>query len=107
MGGLISELDWLLPHFQSQLKMIQYFNRIMCTPSNRLLYKIYVWDRNLNESNQINTWSSEVKSILNQHNLTYIFENQQIFSIKDIIYKLKITRRTTGVKGNKFLQVRA
>ena len=91
--GLISELDWLLPHFQSQLKMIQYFNRIMCTPSNRLLYKIYVWDRNLNESNQINTWSSEVKSILNQHNLTYIFENQQIFSIKDIIYKLKTSMR--------------
>ena len=65
----------------------------MCTPSNRLLYKIYVWDRNLNESNQINTWSSEVKSILNQHNLTHIFENQQIFSIKDVIYKLKASMR--------------
>ena len=29
--GLVSELDWLLPHFQTQIKMIQYFNRIMST----------------------------------------------------------------------------
>ena len=25
--GLVSELDWLLPHFQSRIKMIQYYNR--------------------------------------------------------------------------------
>ena len=39
--GLVSELDWLLPRYQSHLKMIQFFGRIMCTPSNRLLFKVY------------------------------------------------------------------
>ena len=37
--------------------------------------------------------SSEVKSILHQHNLVYVFENQQIFSIKEIILKLKSSMR--------------
>ena len=40
--GLISELDWLLPQFQSQIRMIQHFGRIMCTSSDRLMYRIYV-----------------------------------------------------------------
>ena len=87
--GLISELSWLLPRYQSHIKMIQFFNRIMCTPSNRLLYKVYMWDRNLNESKQINTWSAEIKSILNEHNLAHIFEQQQIFPLKQTIIKLK------------------
>ena len=73
--------------------MIQYFGRIMCTRSNRLMYKIYIWDRKLNESHQIVTWSSEVKSILHQHNLAYIFENQQIFSNKEITSQLKSSMR--------------
>ena len=87
--GLISELDWLLPQFQSQIKMIQHFGRIVCTPSNRLLYRIYVWDRNLTESGEIVTWSSEVKSILYQHNLAQIFDDEQIFRTKEITLKLK------------------
>ena len=89
--GLVSELDWLLPHFQSQVKMIQHFSRIMCTPSNRLMYRIYAWDRNLNESQKINTWSSEVKSILNENGLNFVFENQQIFSSKKIVSELKLS----------------
>ena len=87
--GLISELDWLLPQFQSQIRMIQHFGRIMCTSSDRLLYRIYVWDRKLAESGQIVTWSSEVQSILNQHNLAKIFDDQQIFQSKEIAVKLK------------------
>ena len=87
--GLISELDWLLPQFQSQIRMIQHFGRIMCTSSDRLLYRIYVWDRKLAESGQIVTWSSEVQSILSQHNLAKIFDDQQIFQSKEIATKLK------------------
>ena len=47
--GLISEFDWLLPKYQSYLKMIQFFGRIMLTSSHRLLYKVYKWDRGLND----------------------------------------------------------
>ena len=87
--GLISELDWLLPQYQSQIKMIQHFSRIMCTPSNRLMYRIYIWDRKLTESGQFHTWSSEVQSILNQHNLAKVFEDQEIFQSEKITMQLK------------------
>ena len=92
--GLLSELDWLLPQLQSQIKMIQYFSRIMNTPSNRLIYKVYIWDRKLNEINTINTWSKEVKTILNENNLGFIYENQQVFSTKNIIEQLKSSMLT-------------
>ena len=72
--GLLSELDWLLPHYQTQIKMIQYFSRIMNTPSNRLVYKVYTWDRKLSLINGLNTWSTEIESILNDNNLGYIFD---------------------------------
>merc|ERR1712105_289793 len=47
-------------------------------------------DRNLNETHAINTWSSEVKSILHENGLNYIFENQHIFNSKEIVSRLKL-----------------
>ena len=45
--GLLSEMDWFLPHFQGHLKMIQYYGRILHTASNRLMYKVFLWAGNL------------------------------------------------------------
>ena len=87
--GLVSEMDWLLPHLQSQTKMIQHFGRIMRTSSNRLMYRVFVWDCKLNETEQIKTWSSEVKTILYENNLNHIYDRQQIFPIKSTINELK------------------
>ena len=75
--------------------MIQYFSRIMNTPSNRLVYKVYTWDRKLSEINGLNTWSTEIKSILNDNNLGYIFDNQHIFPVKQIIDQLKTSMHKT------------
>ena len=87
--GLVSELDWLLPHFQTRIKMVQYYSRIMCTPSTRLLYKVFMWGRNLNISGEVTTWTSEIKSRLNEYNMGYIFNQQQIFSEKQTILRIK------------------
>ena len=87
--GLASEVCWLLPQFQSQIKMIQHFSRIMNTPSNRLMYRVFIWDRNLNERNRIITWSTEVKRILCDNGLNHIYEMQQIFPLKSTIAQLK------------------
>ena len=38
---------------------------------------------------QNNTWSAEIKSILTEHNLAHIFEQQLIFPLKQTIMKLK------------------
>ena len=89
--GLVSELDWLLPHFQTRVKMIQHYGRIMRmrTSGDRIMYRVFMWDRHLNESEQIKTWSHEIKSILYENNLNYIFDQQQLFPIKDIVTQLK------------------
>merc|ERR1712055_88533 len=61
----------------------------MCTPSNRLMYREFMWDHKLAESNNITTWTSEVKSILCDNGLSSIFEKQQIFPVKSTIVQLK------------------
>ena len=83
--GLVSELDWLLPHFQTRVKMIQHYGRIMRmrTSGDRIMYRVFMWDRHLNESEQIKTWSHEIKSILYENNLNHIFDQQQLFPIKE------------------------
>ena len=67
----------------------------MNTPSNRLVYKVYTWDRKLSETNEMNTWSTEIKSILYDNNLGYIFDNQHIFHVKPIIDQLKTSMHKT------------
>ena len=69
--------------------MIQYFSRLMNTLSNRLLYTVYIWDRKLKETNDIITWSAEIKSILYDNILGCVYEHQQIFSTKNVIDQLK------------------
>ena len=87
--GLISELDWLIPQYQTQAKMIRHFGHILKTDDNRLLKKIYVWDKYLNESKKIVSWSSEVKSILYDNSLNHVYDAQQIFQVKTIVNQLK------------------
>ena len=80
-----------MPHFQTQIKMIQHFARVMRTASHRLMYRVFMWDRQLNASGQISSWSSEIKSVLYEHNLNSVFDNQQIFVSKDIVGQLKVS----------------
>jgi hypothetical protein len=71
--------------------MIQHFGRIMRTPSHWLMYRVFKWDRYLNDSAQISTWSSEIKSVLYENNLNHVYDVQQIFPVKDIVAKLKLS----------------
>ena len=87
--GLISELVWLMPHYKSHIRMIRHFGRIMKMPNNRLMKKVYIWDKYLNESKQILSWSSEVKSVLFDSSLTQVYDGQQIFPVKSIIKQIK------------------
>ena len=50
--------------------------------------KVYSWDKHLNETNQIKSRSSEVKSILYSNSLAHVYDAQQIFPIKDIVKQL-------------------
>ena len=69
--------------------MIRHFGRILKTPDYRLLKKVYIWDKRLNESQKIFSWSSEVKTILYDNNLNYLFDNQLMFPVKIIVKQLE------------------
>ena len=56
--GLVSDLEWLLPQSQMKLRMIRHFSRLLKTDNTRFMKKIYLWDKYLNDTEQITTWSS-------------------------------------------------
>ena len=87
--GLVSELDWLLPQYQTQIKMIRQFGRILRTPNHRLIYRVFKWDRHLNSSGAISTWSDEIRTILYDNDLAPLYDLQQIFPVKDVVSQLK------------------
>ena len=79
--GIISEINWLLPQYRSQLKMIRYFHKLMNLDSNRLTKRIFLWDKHLNDSGIISTWTSEVKSILTDNNQLQIMNTLGLVDI--------------------------
>ena len=87
--GLVSEVDWLMPRFQTQIKMIRHFGRILRTPKHRLMYRVFMWDRHLNSSGEISTWSNEIKTILYENNLNQLYDSQQIFPAKNVVTQLR------------------
>ena len=87
--GLVSELDWLLPESQTKLKMIRHFGRLLRTPEHRLMKKVYNWDKALNEGQHIFSWNSEIKSILYNNGLNYVYDNQLMFPVKIIVKQLE------------------
>ena len=73
------------------MKMVQFFNRVLSTSNSRILKHVYQWDYALNKSGKIKTWSSEVKTILHENDLGYIFDSQQIFPTNIVTNQLKVS----------------
>ena len=84
--GILSEVDWMLPKFRTQIRMIRYYNRILKMPERRLCKKLFNWDKCLNLDN----WSNEVKSIFYQSEQSRIFDTGEPFNLQNILEKIKI-----------------
>ena len=56
----------------------------------RLIKKVYLWDRQLNDAGTLNTWSSEMKDILQRNGLIEIYTKNK-FSQKNVSNFLKQT----------------
>ena len=51
--------------------------------------RVYNWDKTLNESQQISSWSSEIKYILYDNNLSHVYDSQLMFPVKSTIKQLE------------------
>ena len=86
--GIIGEFNLLLPQYRSQLKMIRQYHRVLKLSDKNMARKIFIWDKNLNIQNQIQSWNSEVRTIFKDNGMLNIFESENIFVLKEIIEKL-------------------
>jgi hypothetical protein len=68
--------------------MIRQYHRMLKLSDKNMARKIFIWDKNLNDQNQIQSWNSEVRTIFNDNGMLNIFESENIFVLKEIIEKL-------------------
>ena len=83
--GVLSEVDLLLPHYRTRIQMIRQYHRMICMDSDRLTKQIFVWDKTLNDSGLVSTWTSEIKSIFQECNLNLLYETSCPFELKYVV----------------------
>ena len=69
--GIIGEMGWVTRDICRKVDMIKFWNRMIQTDDNRLVKRVFNWDRRLCKKN----WSSEICNICNELNLSLNFEN--------------------------------
>ena len=87
--GVLSEVDLLMPEYRSRIQMIRHYQRMLNMSDQRLTKKIMLWDRELNETNLVNTWSTEVREISNECGLLPLYEFKEPFDIKVAVGTMK------------------
>ena len=86
--GLRSEINWLEPQSRTQLKLIRMYHRLLTMDDSLLTKKIFLWDLRISEGSKFNTWSDEIKSVLDSNNATDLF-TLNIFNAKTAINSLR------------------
>ena len=83
--GVLSEVDWLLPEYRTRIRMIRQYSRMLNMEDSRLTKRIMLWDRRLNSSGTVSSWSNEIKLILDQCNLSSVYSSNHSFHLKTVI----------------------
>ena len=88
--AILSNIDWLEPVYEMQIKMIRQYHRICKMQNTRLTKVILLWDRKFSEENgNLSTWSSEISKIFQNNNLGYFSENMNLFPLHETIGTLR------------------
>ena len=86
--GILSEVDLLTPHYRNKLHMVRHYHRMMKMADSRLTKRVMLWDKQLNKSKIVSTWTSEVQEIFRESNMLAIFDASTCFHKKEVISKL-------------------
>ena len=89
LSGLLSEFNILMPHYRTQIRMIRYYHRMLICQTNVIAKKVYFWDKNLNCSNVVKSWYSEIEKIFSENEMSDVFDSGSNFSIRPILNRLK------------------
>ena len=94
--AILADIDWLEPVYNTQIKMIRQYHRILKMENSRLTKVVLLWDRELcSQNNGINTWSGEIDTIFQNYNLGYFAENLNLFPLKEVIGTLRSNMKSS------------
>ena len=84
--GVLAEINWLEPVFRAQIRMVRQFCRVFNMENSRLTKKIFLWDKQISEQFDFQTWYKEIKNILETHNMLAFLERggDQKFNIDNL-----------------------
>ena len=89
-AGVMSEVSMLAPRYRTQLTMIRHYHRMLKMDNTRLTKKIFLWDKNLNDHQQVSTWFSEIRSIFESNGLNSVLvPNAGLFDLRPTINIIK------------------
>ena len=71
---MLAEISWPGPVYRAQIRMIRQYFRIPKMEDDRLTKQVYFWDKYVSEQQNVQTWSSEVRNVLYDHNQGHIFD---------------------------------
>ena len=101
-AGVLSEINWLLPKFRGRISMMRYYHRLLNTSNDRLLKKVFLWDKKLNENGEMSTWFSEIKAIFYECNLTVLFDSGLNFDVRFTSSYMKL--KYESMQSNQLLE---
>ena len=94
--AILADIDWLYPVYNTQIKMVRQFHRMLKMEDSRLTKMIMYWDIKFTEKYpQFSTWSSEVREVFENNELVYFYDNLQLFPLKETIGSLKCKMKMT------------
>ena len=72
------DMGWLPCEIRQKLEMLRLWNRLISIDENRIVSKIFIWDKQLCNNN----WSMEVKSICEEIDMIPNFENNGFINLE-------------------------
>ena len=94
--AILADIDWLYPVYNTQIKMVRQFHRMLKMEDSRLTKMIMYWDMKFTEKYpQSSTWSNEVREVFENNELVYFYDNLQLFPLKETIGSLKCKMKMT------------
>ena len=87
-AAITSEFDLLIPKYRTKICMVRFYHRLMKMEENRITKRIFMWDRNLNESGMISSWPNEIKTIFDEAGLSSTYQTNEFFNKRDIIFSI-------------------
>ena len=74
LAGLAGDMGWTNTRDRMVIKMTNFYNRLLKTPDERLLKKIFLFDKNILHEN---SWSYKYRQFLDTINLENLFDTNQ------------------------------